>query len=50
MYKFRSIQVWKNCFIHRLKRRYIDKNALPLIGLPWQTNMILIIYYNSFCM
>lgn len=34
MYKFWSNQVWKNRFIHRLKRRYIDENVASLIGLP----------------
>jgi hypothetical protein len=37
--------LWKNRFIHRLKRRYIDENAASLIGLPWQTNITLIIRF-----
>lgn len=39
-------KLWKTRFIHRRKQLYIGKNVLLLIGLPWHTNIILIIGLN----
>jgi len=39
-------KLWKNRFVHRLKRRYIGENVASLIGLLWHTNITFIIGIN----